>query len=90
MLEDCWNSILTSCYKLLCDLNQDGAAVLGLGIAGLALAAAEITGNPIWDPIGSVIVGNLLGVVSFLNFSICLFQICSYILLLPVPCILGP
>lgn len=34
-----------------------------MGIAALALAAAEITGNPMWDPIGSILVGNLLGVV---------------------------
>lgn len=42
---------------------QDGAACAGLGIAAIALAAAEITGNPMWDPIGSILVGNLLGVV---------------------------
>ncbi|KAL2610442.1 hypothetical protein R1flu_029015 [Riccia fluitans] len=43
---------------------EDGAAVTGLGIAALALAAAHYTGNPMWDPIGSIVVGNLLGVVA--------------------------
>ncbi|KAG6545589.1 hypothetical protein Mapa_012939 [Marchantia paleacea] len=43
---------------------EDGAAVTGLGIAACALAAAHYTGNPMWDPIGSIIVGNLLGGVA--------------------------
>lgn len=40
----------------------------GLAIAGLALTAAHYTGNPIWDPIGSIVVGNLLGAVSMVLF----------------------
>ncbi|CAM6089164.1 unnamed protein product [Calypogeia fissa] len=43
---------------------EDGAAVTGLAIAGLALTAAHYTGNPMWDPIGSIVVGNLLGAVA--------------------------
>ncbi|BBN11950.1 solute carrier family 30 (zinc transporter), member 9 [Marchantia polymorpha subsp. ruderalis] len=43
---------------------EDGAAVTGLGIAACALAAAHYTGNPMWDPIGSIVVGNLLGGVA--------------------------
>ncbi|KAL3680156.1 hypothetical protein R1sor_023112 [Riccia sorocarpa] len=43
---------------------EDGAAVTGLGIAAVALAAAHYTGNPMWDPVGSIVVGNLLGVVA--------------------------
>lgn len=42
---------------------QDGAAVTGLAIAAASLVAVNITGNPIYDPIGSIIVGNLLGMV---------------------------
>ena len=42
---------------------QDGAAVTGLVIAAASLVAVNLTGNPIYDPIGSIIVGNLLGVV---------------------------
>lgn len=43
---------------------QDGAAVTGLIIAGASLVAVNTTGNPIYDPIGSIVVGNLLGMVS--------------------------
>lgn len=42
---------------------QDGAAVTGLAIAAASLVAVKITGNPIYDPIGSIVVGNLLGMV---------------------------
>lgn len=42
---------------------QDGAAVTGLLIAGASLVAVNITGNAIYDPIGSIVVGNLLGMV---------------------------
>lgn len=42
---------------------QDGAAVTGLLIAAASLVAVNTTGNPIYDPIGSIIVGNLLGMV---------------------------
>lgn len=42
---------------------QDGAAVTGLVIAGASLVAVHTTGNPIYDPIGSIIVGHLLGMV---------------------------
>jgi zinc transporter 9 len=44
-------------------VRQDGAAVTGLAIAGASLVAVQMTGNPIYDPIGSIIVGNLLGMV---------------------------
>ena len=43
---------------------QDGAAVTGLLIAGASLVAVNTTGNAIYDPIGSIIVGNLLGMVT--------------------------
>lgn len=42
---------------------QDGAAVTGLLIAGASLIAVNVTGNAIYDPIGSIVVGNLLGMV---------------------------
>uniref|UniRef100_A0A7I4C918 Cation efflux protein transmembrane domain-containing protein n=1 Tax=Physcomitrium patens TaxID=3218 RepID=A0A7I4C918_PHYPA len=45
-------------------LMEDGAACAGLGIAGIALTAAEITGNPMWDALGSIVVGGLLGGVA--------------------------
>lgn len=46
----------------------------GLAIAGLSLTAAHYTGNPMWDPIGSIVVGNLLGAVSmvlFVDYRLC-------------------
>ncbi|KAI3814868.1 hypothetical protein L1987_14515 [Smallanthus sonchifolius] len=45
-------------------MTEDGAAVTGLVIAAASLVAVKMTGNPIYDPIGSIIVGNLLGVVA--------------------------
>ncbi|KAG9141034.1 hypothetical protein Leryth_012616 [Lithospermum erythrorhizon] len=45
-------------------MTEDGAAVAGLLIAGASLVAVNATGNPIYDPIGSIIVGNLLGMVA--------------------------
>lgn len=42
---------------------QDGAAVTGLVVAAVSLVAVNTTGNAIYDPIGSIIVGNLLGMV---------------------------
>ena len=48
---------------------QDGAAVTGLVIAGASLVAVNMTGNPIYDPIGSIVVGNLLGMVSGICLS---------------------
>lgn len=42
---------------------QDGAAVTGLMIAAASLVAVNTTGNAIYDPIGSIVVGNLLGMV---------------------------
>ncbi|KAB1213112.1 Metal tolerance protein C4 [Morella rubra] len=41
-------------------MTEDGAAVAGLLIAGASLVAVSYTGNAIYDPIGSIIVGNLL------------------------------
>lgn len=46
---------------------QDGAAVTGLVIAGASLIAVNTTGNAIYDPIGSIIVGNLLGMVHIIS-----------------------
>ncbi|XP_074268070.1 metal tolerance protein C4-like [Silene latifolia] len=45
-------------------MTEDGAAVTGLAIAGASLLAVHLTGNPIYDPIGSIVVGNLLGMVA--------------------------
>ncbi|KAI3867093.1 hypothetical protein MKX03_028244 [Papaver bracteatum] len=45
-------------------MTEDGAAVAGLLVAAASLVAVNRTGNPIYDPIGSIVVGNLLGMVA--------------------------
>ena len=45
-------------------LLEDGAAVAGLAIAGMATAATAATGSPVYDALGSLAVGGLLGVTA--------------------------
>jgi zinc transporter 9 len=44
---------------------EDGAAVLGVSIALVAVGLTHLTGSPYWDPIGSIAIGILLGGVAF-------------------------
>lgn len=46
-------------------LLEDGAAVLGLLVAAGGILLTYATGDPIWDAIGSIVVGLVLGFVAF-------------------------
>lgn len=52
--------------ELLVVFGEDVAALLGLVLALIAVLAAAITGNPIYDAIGTVMIGVLLIVIAFM------------------------
>ena len=51
---------------LLVVFGEDIAALLGLVVALIAIVAAAITGNPIYDAMGTVVIGVLLIVIAFM------------------------
>ena len=52
--------------ELLVVFGEDVAALLGLVLALAAVLAAAITGNPIYDAIGTILIGVLLIVIAFM------------------------
>lgn len=51
--------------ELMVVASEDIAALLGLLFAFIAVAATVITGNPLWDAMGSILIGVVLMVVAF-------------------------
>jgi cation diffusion facilitator family transporter len=56
----------TSSSELLVIFTEDAAALLGLALAFVSILLSWITGNPVWDAVGSVAIGCLLVIVAIL------------------------
>ena len=56
----------TNSSELIVVFGEDVAALLGLVLALFAILASIITGNPVYDAIGTIMIGVLLIVIAFL------------------------
>jgi len=43
---------------------EDGLAVIGVGVATASIGISYYTGNVLWDAVGSIVIGILLGIVA--------------------------
>jgi cation diffusion facilitator family transporter len=65
--ESLWNWVKNSRQsELVVVLGEDIAALLGLSFALIAVILAMVTGNPVFDAMGSIGIGILLIIISFL------------------------
>lgn len=54
----------SSATELIVVLAEDAAALAGLGLALASVLLTLVTGNPVWDGIGSLLIGSLLVAVA--------------------------
>ncbi|HJU83309.1 MAG TPA: cation diffusion facilitator family transporter [Holophagaceae bacterium] len=61
----------SSATELVVVLAEDAAALVGLGLALAAVLLVMLTGNPVWDGVGSLFIGLLLmGVAAFVGTEV--------------------
>ena len=69
---DVWTHVMrTSDPTLRAVFLEDAAALVGIVIAVVGIAAHEITGSPVPDAIASILVGVLLAAISILLMGLC-------------------